>query len=148
MIRRNYWKLLWNGEDGIGNIEEGVSAEDSEELSSDDIMSVSSNDSDVQRTDFLAPAPRVDKPEKLVLVGRKAIKFTHELATKTLNSAEWLLEMTGYGVTIVGSAVWHKIEYDVEKVVDDHYTIEEMQVATQFLLPLGVTMIIPNQVMV
>ena len=108
--------------EGVGGDED---EEEDEDFSSDDIMSVSSDDSDVQELSSpLLPDWMMQSDKFKRVVGRKAVKFTHELATRTLNSAEWLLEMTGYGVTMVGAVVWEKVNVIMKKVVEDHYTIQ------------------------
>ena len=110
-----------------GDHEEGrVTGQDDDEDASDDdgYLSVSSDDSDVQ--ELASPLlPDWLRPERLKrLMGRRAVKFTHDLATTTLSSAEWLLEMTGRGVTVVGTAVWNRLNVVLKQVVEDHYTIE------------------------
>jgi hypothetical protein len=106
-------------ESAMGDGETGEEGTDYESS----VESVSSNDSDVK--ELTAPlVPQWLQADSLRrLVGSQAVDITHDLANKTLNSAEWLLEMTGYGVTVVGNIVWSKLNVVMKSIVDEHYTI-------------------------
>lgn len=100
----------------------GGEGDDADSDTDSSVASLSSEDSDVQ--ELASPLlPTWLQPKKFRgIVGEKAISATHELATSTLTSAEWLLEMTGYGVTVVGQMVWVRMNAVLKRLVDDHYS--------------------------
>ena len=99
----------------------GGESTDSDSESS--VASLSSEDSDVQElTSPLLPAWLQPHQFRKVL-GRQVVAVTHDLATSTLTSAEWFLEMTGYGVTVMGQMVWVRMNAVLKNLVEEHYTI-------------------------
>ena len=87
------------------------------------VASLSSEDSDVQ--ELSSPLlPAWLQPRKFrKLLAKRVVSVTHDLATSTLTSAEWILEMTGYGVTVMGQMVWVRVNAVMKNFVEEHYTL-------------------------
>ena len=124
----------------VADPESGMGELDDSDDDEDDIASeVSSTDSDVQELEspllpvwlsvqnvrnkvsqrfngFIVSHGLEEQTDKFKAT---AGQCTHTIATRGLESAEWVLEMTGQGVTKLGSALYQKLNGVVAKLITD-----------------------------